>query len=96
MKNYLIIKTAVNVVENIVIWNGDTNTWSPPSGSIGLPQDTMPTKIWELNAEGTEFVLSDSIGNADIGFTYDGSVCTTNLPKPEAPPQPETTGTQDL
>ena len=96
MENYLIINTSLNVVTNIVVWDGNTNVWSPPVGSIALPKATMPTKIWELNAEATDFVLTDSINNTAVGFTYDGSVCITNEPKPEAPPQPVTQGTQTL
>lgn len=96
MENYLIINTSTNVVTNVVMWNGNPSTWAPPSGSIGLPQATMPTKIWRPNVENTEYVLTDSIGDANIGFTYDGSVCITNEPKPEDPPQPVTQGTQTL
>lgn len=84
-----------NVVTNICLWNGDVNTWNPPLDATMLVQATTPTKIWDL--VDNEYVLVDSIGNADIGFTYDGTYCITNQPKPENPTpaidQPESSGT---
>jgi hypothetical protein len=84
-QNYLLIQE--NIVTNIVYWNGDANTWQPPSDATMLVLSTTPTKVWELNAEETEYVLTDFIGNADIGFTWDGTFCITNNPKPEYSPQ---------
>ena len=82
-QNYLMIQK--NVVTNICVWDGNTQTWQPPASAIMLVQATTPTKIWGLNQEGTEYVLVDSIGNADIDFTWDGLIATTNQPKPDAP-----------
>lgn len=70
-----------NVVVNVCVWDGDVNSWQPPSDVIMLPVETTPTKVWSLVDK--EYVLIDSIGNAVIGFTYDGNVCTTHEPKPE-------------
>jgi hypothetical protein len=50
-----------------------------------LVQATTLTKVWALNAEKTDYVLTDSIGDAGIGFTWNGSVATTNQPKPDTP-----------
>ena len=80
-QNYLMIEE--NVVTNIVLWDGNTQTWQPPQDAIMLVDETTPTKIWELNAEKTEYVLVDSIGDSNIGFTWDGTFCITNQPKPE-------------
>jgi hypothetical protein len=91
-QNYLMIQN--NVVINVCVWDGDTEQWQPPSDVLMLVQATTPTKIWELVGE--EYVLVDSVGNADIGFTWDGTFAITNQPKPELPIQPETTGTQTL
>jgi hypothetical protein len=82
-QNYLMIEE--NVVANICVWDGNTQTWQPPANTTMLIQATTPTKIWELNPEKTDYVLTDSIGNADIGFTWDGLIATTNQPKPDAP-----------
>lgn len=82
-KNYLMIQE--NAVTNVCLWDGDVNSWTPPADAIMLIQETTPTKIWELNEVKTEYVLTDSIGDADIGFTWDGSYCITNKQKPENP-----------
>ena len=81
-QNYLIIEN--NVVNNIVIWNGDTNTWTPPQGSIALPQATTPAMVWVFNYTTTPYTsnLEEVIGAGAIGFTWDGSVLHTNEPKP--------------
>lgn len=82
-QNYLIIQE--NVVTNVCLWDGNTEIWTPPTDATMLVQSTTLTKIWQLNTEQTEYVLVDSIGDADIGFTWDGSVATTNQPKPNVP-----------
>ena len=85
-----------NIVTNVCVWDGNTQTWQPPQDTTMLVQATTPTKIWELNAEKTDYVLTDSIGDGSIGFTWDGSFAITNEPKPEILAQPITTGTQTL
>ena len=89
MQNYLMIEGGV--VTNIIVWDGDVNTWQPPADATMLVQETTPTKVWGVVNE--EWALIDSIGNAEIGFVWDGSVATTNKPKPT---QPVTQGTQSL
>ena len=74
-----------NVVTNICVWDGDVNSWQPPANAVMLLQETTISKVWSLNEEQTEYVLVDSIGYADIGFTYDDSVCITNQEKPKNP-----------
>ena len=94
-QNYLIIEN--NVVTNVVVWNGDTTQWVPPQGSIALVQATTPAMIWtEVYTDGkiTDFVLQEKIGAGDIEFTWDGTDCITDQPKPVIPVQPTTTGTQ--
>jgi hypothetical protein len=93
-QNYLMVQE--NIVSNIVVWDGNNQTWQPQSNVTMLVLSTTPTKIWVLNAEKTEFVLTESIGDATIGFTWDGTFATTNEPKPEIPVQPVVSGTQDL
>lgn len=85
-QNYLIIEN--NVVTNVVIWNGDTSQWTPPKGSIALVQSTTPALIWQsviVDGKITDYVLNSVLGAADIGFTWDGTDCTTNLSKPAIP-----------
>lgn len=85
-QNYLIIES--NIVENIVVWNGDTTKWTPPQGSITLVQATTPALIWMPVVPATKppsWTLQEQLGAGAIGFTWDGSVLTTNEPKPEIP-----------
>ena len=80
-QNYLIIEN--NVVTNNVVWNGNTSIWTPPAGSIALIQATTPAMVWESdNTIPSSWILVEVIGAGDIGFTWDGSVLTTNQPKP--------------
>ena len=39
MGYYAIIKTSTNIVENICVWDGDTNVWQPPSGCYAIPAE---------------------------------------------------------
>lgn len=79
-QDYLIIQN--NVVTNLVVWNGDTSQWTPPQGSIALVLSTTPSKIWQLNADKTDYVLTDTVGDGAIGFTWDGTYCITDQSKP--------------
>lgn len=91
-QDYLIIEQ--NIVINIVVWNGDTTQWTPPQGSIALVQATTPAMVWTLDKATNTFVLTEQLGQGGIGFTWDGSVLTTNEPQPKPPAQPVATGTQ--
>ena len=52
MANYQIINTTTNIVENSVLWDGDTNKWSPDSGTIGVAS-TEGGIGWKYNSGGT-------------------------------------------
>lgn len=82
-QEYLMVQE--NVVTNICVWDGNVNSWQPPVNATMLIKEATPTKIWALNTEKTEYVLTDSIGDADIGYTWNGTVATTNQPQPESP-----------
>lgn len=87
-----------NVVTNNIVWDGNVNTWQPPSDAIMLIDAQTPAMIWYRDDAIKDFVLVEVMGAGDIGFTWNGSVLTTNEPKPEyvEPVQPESTGTQTL
>jgi hypothetical protein len=89
-QNYLIIES--NIVTNVVLWNGDTTQWTPPTGSISLVQANTPAMVWKLNADRTDWILVEEIGVGSIGFTWDGTSCITNEPQPPSP-KVVTTGT---
>ena len=95
-QNYLMINESTNVVDNVCEWDGNPDTWQPPANTLMLVQLTTPAMIWGLNADKTDYVLVQEIGQGQIGFTWDGTVCTTNQPKPEVPQQPVSEGTQTL
>jgi hypothetical protein len=96
-QNYLIIEN--NVVTNEVVWDGNTQTWTPPINSIQLIRSITPAMVWEMvivDRKITDYVLVEELGVSSIGFTWDGTVLTTNEPKPTIPSytQPITQGTQ--
>ena len=91
-QNYLMVNPS-NVVDNICVWDGDVNTWTPPADSIQLIQATTPAMVWigttveNLPATipptyTTTYNLEEVVGAGSIGFTWDGTVLTTNQPKP--------------
>ena len=90
-QNYLVVEN--NVVSNVCVWDGDINTWTPPSDATMLIQTDTNAMVWELNTDKTAYVLTEKVGAGAIGFTWDGSVLTTNEPQPTIPTQPTTTGT---
>lgn len=93
MQNYLIIQD--NVVTNVCLWDGNIETWTPPADATMLIQTTTPALVWVF--VDTDYVLTEVIGAGGIGFTWDGTECVTNEPKPELPKdQPTTSGTQEL
>jgi hypothetical protein len=80
-QNYLIIEN--NVVTNVVFWDGDVNTWQPPADATLLIAATTPAMVWkETTNTPPTFILVEVIGAGNIGFTWDGSVLTTNEPMP--------------
>ena len=97
LQNYLMIDLSVNTVENICLWDGNTETWQPPTGYLMLVQATTMALVWQWDKAIPDWVLTQQIGQGQIGFTWNGSECVTNDPKPEPPqPQPVTEGTQNL
>jgi hypothetical protein len=97
-QNYLMVQE--NIVTNLCVWDGNTQTWQPPSDATMLIAETTATKVWGYSSGAKDYVLVDSMDDASIGFVYDGTYCITNEPKPELPTpaenQPVTEGTQDL
>ena len=92
-QNYLVVEN--NVVTNVCVWDGDTNTWQPPTDATMLVQADTQALVWRLNADKTDYVLVEVLGVGGIVFTWNTTtqVLTTNQTKPEVPVQPVTTGT---
>jgi hypothetical protein len=93
---YCMVDTTSNICDNVVMWDGNPDTWTPPVSHLMLAQATTQAKVWELNPEKTEYVLQVQNGAGQIGFTWDGTYLTTNEPQPVTPTQPATTGAQTL
>jgi hypothetical protein len=94
-QNYLVVESSV--VTNIVVWDGDTNTWQPPADATMLVQATTPAMVWEAvltDGKITGYQLVEQIGAGQIGFTWNGTVLTTNKPEPAVPTQPVSIGTK--
>lgn len=83
-QNYFVVEN--DVVINSIMWDGNPETWTPPSNAIMLISDTTPALVWRPDRTGLIFSLVEVMGAGDIGFTWDSSVLTTNQPQPE--PQP--------
>lgn len=96
-QNYLMINQSTNVVENVCLWDGNPSTWQPPAGYLMLVQATTMALVWMWDAPIKDWVLAQEMGGGQIGFTWNGTECVTNEPKPEKPStQPEVTGAQTL
>lgn len=83
-----------NVVINNVMWDGNTQDWQPPSDATMVITANTPAMIWQLNPDKTAYILVEVIGAGQIGFTWNGTVLTTNNPQPSIPVQPMVTGMQ--
>ena len=98
-QNYLIIEA--NIVTNVCVWDGNVDTWTPPIDATMLVQATTPALIWKQIEPLTTpitYSLQEQIGAGGIGFTWNGSTLTTNLPEPVPPAlieQPTSSGTQN-
>lgn len=99
VQNYLMINQSTNVVDNVCLWDGNPDTWQPPAGYLMLAQSTTMALVWFWDAPIKDWVLVQRVGEAQIGFTWNGTECVTNEPKPAPLPaseQPVSQGTQDL
>lgn len=84
-ENYFIVEN--NVVTNIVVWDGNPETWTPPSYMTMLVQATTNAITWvpvidPVTKLPTAWNLEEVLGAGNIGFTWDGTILTTNQPKP--------------
>lgn len=94
VQNYCMVNETTNVCDNLVVWDGNPDTWTFPAGYLMLVQTTTPTKTWSLDAQTLTWALVNDMGNGQIGFTWDGTYLVTNEPQPIEPPTIE--GTQTL
>ena len=86
VQQYLQIEN--NVVTNIVMWDGNTDTWQPPANATMVVDENIPAWVWQAvytDKKITDYVLIEIVGAGEIGFIWDGTVLTTNQPKPAIP-----------
>ena len=93
-QNYCMVNTETNVCDNVCVWDGNPQTWTPPANYLMLVQETTPAKVWQLTDSVYELVVVMGLGS--IGFTWDGTYLITNEPQPTPPEQPMTSGLTDL
>ena len=87
-QEYLMIDETNNIVFSTCIWDGDTSTWTPPSNTLMLIQADTLAMIWEavfVDGKITDYVLAETLGAGQVNFTWDGTNCVTNQPKPRIP-----------
>jgi hypothetical protein len=82
IQNYLLVNQSTNIVDNSIDWDGNLDTWQPPNNYLLLIQSATPALVWGVVDGDEEIVLIEKIGAGGIGFTWNGSVLTTNQPQP--------------
>lgn len=90
-QNYCMVNIETNVCDNVCIWDGNPQTWTPPSNYLMLIQDVTPAKVWQFKDGAYE--LTVKVGVGAIGFTWDGDYLITDEPQPT---QPTSINTQEL
>ncbi len=88
------VNKATNICDNLTVWDGNPDTWTPPAGYLMLVQATTPAKVWVWDKEAKAWALEVQVGQGQIGFTWDGTYLVTSDPEPA--PQPEVEGAQTL
>lgn len=96
VENYCMVNQS-GACENIVLWDGNRESWTPPDGYLMLPQATTPAKNWVLNTDTSTWALAVT-GFGQIGFLWDGVylVDASPSPQPEIVNQPTVQGAQTL
>lgn len=96
IQTYLLINTQTKIVDNLIDWDGNPNTWNPPENYICQLQATTISYVWDLPDGATDYILVPKEGQGAINFTWDFTTkaVTTNQPKPPLPPQ--TNGLQSI
>lgn len=84
IQNYCMVNEQTLVCENVVSWDGNPDTWIPPTGYLMLPQATTLAKTWVWD-NGTKTWVIEVSGEGQIGFTWDGTYLITDEPMPEVP-----------
>lgn len=76
------VNNQTNVCDNVCLWDGNPNTWSPPSNYLMLIQATTLAKVWVYDFDTRTYYLEVQAGQGQIGYTWDGVYLITNEPQP--------------
>ena len=78
------VNKETNICDNVCVWDGNPETWTPPANYLMLVQDTTPAKNWALNESVTPPIYELKVtGVGSIGYTWDGTYLITNQPQPQ-------------
>lgn len=86
IQNYCMVQNVTNICENVVVWDGNSGTWTPPPEYLMLVQSDTPAKIWAWDEANKTWDLIVRNGVGGIGFVWDGTYLTTNEPMPSITP----------
>lgn len=86
-QNYFVVQN--NTVTNTIVWDGSPD-WTPPADATLLIEETTPAMVWVPTIDSvthkiTAWTLTEQMGAGGIGFTWNGTVLTTNQPEPIIP-----------
>lgn len=95
-QNYCMVNNETNICDNVCVWDGNPNTWTPPANYLMLVQATTPAKVWEWDLATETWSLGIEMGEGQIGFSWDGTYLITNQVQPTVAPQPISQGAQTL
>lgn len=84
---YLVIQN--DVVTNLVVWDGNPDSWTPPADSIQLVAATTPAKVWVHDPVQNTWSIGVVVGEGGPGFTWDGTYVITNEAQPDPVPTRE-------
>lgn len=90
------VNKLTNIVDNVCVWDGNTDAWQPPAEYLMLVDETTPAFIWAWDNVVDDWVLTQQMGAGSIGFSWNGTECVTNEPKPPKPVPPKVEGAQTL
>lgn len=95
-QNYCMVNEATNICDNICVWDGNPDTWTPPPGYLMLVQADTMALVWIWDAAINDWALAQAQGQGQIGYVWNGTELVTNEPKPAPLSQPVTEGAQTL
>lgn len=85
LDDYLIIEN--NIVTNVILWDGNTNTWTPPENSIYLLRSSTPEKTrgnvhYDVNPVLPDGSIVVRPNYANLGHIYDSENDVFYAPSP--------------